>query len=93
MTDQLVTAEYVNGLLKDIERLTAREKHLFDLYEKLGIKWGDDPFMAIERLTARNAVLEAVAKEAAKWLNNDPKRTYSALEKALSKLEEKDSDQ
>jgi hypothetical protein len=37
----------------------------------------------------RIAELEAVAKEAAKWLNNDPKRTYSALGEALSKLEEK----
>jgi hypothetical protein len=43
----------------------------------------------VEVLEKRIAELEAVAKEAAKWLNNDPKRTYSALGEALSKLEEK----
>jgi hypothetical protein len=47
---------------------------------------------ALEAKDKRIAELEAVAKEAAKWLNNDPKRTYSALGEALSKLEEKDNE-
>ena len=37
--------------------------HLMDVYEALGVKWGDDPFRAIERL--RNNEQTPVA-----WMNN-----------------------
>ena len=29
---------------------TAKEVHLYDVYDALGIKWGDDPFSAINKL-------------------------------------------
>jgi hypothetical protein len=35
---------------KKISTLKAREQHLMDVYDSLGIKWGDDPFHAISTL-------------------------------------------
>lgn len=36
--------------IADTVPLTPKEAHLFDVYEALGIKWGDDPFKVIEKL-------------------------------------------
>lgn len=32
------------------EGLSAKEQHLMDVYDSLGLKWGDDPFPLIDRL-------------------------------------------
>jgi hypothetical protein len=31
----------------DSDLLRKRERHLFDLYDAIGVKWGDDPFVAL----------------------------------------------
>ena len=38
------------AVLDEIERLTAKEQHLLDVYKSLGVKWGDDPFVRIDRI-------------------------------------------
>lgn len=35
------------GQSRDADRLRKKEAHLFDVYDSLGIKWGDDPFHVI----------------------------------------------
>jgi len=37
----------------EIERLKLRDRHMLDVYDSLGIKWGNDPFHVIAELKAQ----------------------------------------
>lgn len=71
--------------------LNAKVAHLYDVYDSLGIKWGDDPFSTISKLRAE---LEKVKKELAVWgkkhssETEDDKCPYCKITELRNDLEE-----
>jgi len=47
----------------------AKAAHMMDLYDKLGVKWGEDPFVVIEKM--RKAFEQAEKQEPVAWMDVD----------------------
>lgn len=52
-------ADQADELEAQVKELKAKETHLCDVYDSLGLKWGDDPFAKIK---AQNEVVKAQAE-------------------------------
>lgn len=80
------TALNLNKAQQEIERLTAKDRHLMDVYAALGIKWGEDPFICIDRIAKLEATLDKLAR-----LGNEPNYGNSIgnviARKAIEKLD------
>jgi hypothetical protein len=70
-----VNAVECGRLRKERDHLEAKFVHLKDVYEDLGIKWGDDPFHAIKLIRKERDELRAE--------NERIKKRCAELEKAL----------
>ena len=57
------------ALKEEVESLKRKETHLYDIYHSLGLKWGDNPFSAINKLLASKELVRKCV-ESLTWITH-----------------------
>jgi len=80
---ELDSHEATDRIYDEVVRPAERKvTHLYDVYDSLGIKWGDDPFNAIAKLKARLDSAIIVFKEA----SNEPCPNWCKSRQAVAQF-------